>query len=158
MECLIHLATSKWNTTSFHVSQSSPVILYMLTSPLTPLAKTGVVLLPGDNEYKTGRSSFLRICRRYLFSEILTLNITSFTTNQCIPLIQMLSHLYPNHHQIHSHFLLQTEKQRKWKKLCHQKRKFIWSSCPFVIDTNNKDLCACYSLLRLFICYRLAHF
>ena len=60
MKTLIHLETSKWAATSPHVSQSSPVTLYMLTNPLISFAMVGVALVPGDKEYRMGRLSFCR--------------------------------------------------------------------------------------------------
>lgn len=42
------------------MSQSSPVIRYILTSPLTSLAMAGVTLVPGDKEYTMGRPSSRR--------------------------------------------------------------------------------------------------
>lgn len=55
-----HLETSKCDATSLQLSQSSPVILYMLTNPFTCFAMDGVTLVPGDKEYRIGRSRSFR--------------------------------------------------------------------------------------------------
>lgn len=106
-----YLVTLKCALTSPHLSQSSPVIRYMLTSPLTSLAMAGVTPVPGDTEYTIGRSSSLRIC--------MADHVASFPINLCqiitdlianmksIPLIHGLFHLSPSHHQTHNHVSLQ---------------------------------------------------
>lgn len=54
MEDIMYRELSKCAATSPHLSQSSPVILYMLTRLLTLVAIAGVTLVPGDNEYTIG--------------------------------------------------------------------------------------------------------
>lgn len=65
---------SKWPATSRHESQSSAVILYMLTRPLTAFAMVGVTLVPGDKEYTTGRLISCQTCIRYIQYPFLTWN------------------------------------------------------------------------------------
>lgn len=63
---LFNLEILKWAARSGHVSQSSPVILYMFAISLISLAIGGVALAPGDKENTSGRFTPLRSCTNAL--------------------------------------------------------------------------------------------
>ena len=124
---LYYLEMLKWAATSPQVSQSSPVILYMLTSPFTSLAIAGVTLVPGEREYIIGRSSSFRTCARALCISVLHCEYITWISlmlteeRHCsVPLKQQLSHLDQSHHQIHNHVSLKKKKKRSiWIYLVH---------------------------------------
>lgn len=61
--CLIYLDTEKCELTSFQLSQSSPVILYMLTWLLIFSANAGVTSVPGERDRMIGRSISCKSCK-----------------------------------------------------------------------------------------------
>lgn len=117
--CFVYLEMSKWAATSPQVSQSSPVILYMLTSPFTCLAIAGVTMVPGEMEYTIGRPPSFKVyareqCKSVLHFSIYIIWISIMLTEErhySVPLKQLLSHLCRGHHQIHNHVSLKKKKK-----------------------------------------------
>ena len=132
---LIYLDTVKCELTSFQLSQSSPVILYILTCSLMFSANGTVTSVPGEMDSTIGRSSSRRSCNGRInwFWRCTNFNGTCVTNSRMLsylPVKQLL--LLPGYNQYRRYNQPSLQEWYIWNnlfklKLCQRLRNVNYS-------------------------------